>query len=197
MVHIDNISHILTHGITHISSINSNVNYRSIGDANLITKRTKVHTPSGEPLSEYIPFYFGVLMPMLYVMQGGYNHVTSLASPREVIYCVSNIQKIIALNLEFIFTNGHAVNSFSKFFTIDDIINIKELLDFNAIRCKYWKNDDDLDLKRRKEAEFLIKGDIPLQAITGYIVYDNIAKYRLIALGVVSEKIIVKPEFYF
>jgi ssDNA thymidine ADP-ribosyltransferase, DarT len=59
MVHIDNISHILTHGITHISSINSNVNYRSIGDANLISKRTKVHTPSGEPLIIVKPeFYF-------------------------------------------------------------------------------------------------------------------------------------------
>jgi hypothetical protein len=164
----------------------------------LIHKRNKLHTPFGGLLSDYIPFYFGVLMPMLYVIQGGHNNVPSITSPQEVIYCVSNIQKIMELNLEFIFTDGHAVKSFSKFFTINNVGNIKALLDFDAIlHCKYWRNENDLDLKRRKEAEFLVKDDIPVEAITGYIVHNNTAKDRLLYLGVAPEKVIVKPECYF
>ena len=71
MTHIDNISHILEHGITHQSSINCNPNYVNIGNRSLIERRNRMdivtvdgHTYS---LKDYIPFYFYARMPMLYI----------------------------------------------------------------------------------------------------------------------------------
>ena len=59
MTHIDNISHILEHGITHQSSINCNPNYVNIGNSSLIERRNRMdivtvdgHTYS---LKDYIP----------------------------------------------------------------------------------------------------------------------------------------------
>ncbi len=42
-----------------------------------------------------------------------------------------------------------------------------------AISSKYWKDENDLDLKRRKEAEFLVSGDLPVNAIEGFVVYTE------------------------
>jgi DNA topoisomerase VI subunit A len=99
--------------------------------------------------------------------------------------------------LDFVFTDGHAVDRFSAQYTIDDIENIESIIDWPAIQTKYWKDETDLDLKRRKEAEFLVLGGIPIEAILGYIVYNNIAYGKLIEFGISQEKVIVKPDYYF
>lgn len=77
MTHIDNVPHILTNGITHISSKNRNTDYKGIGDNSLINTRSKFLLPNGKFLGDYIPFYFWGHMPMLYVIQNGFNGVKS------------------------------------------------------------------------------------------------------------------------
>lgn len=153
ITHIENIPHILQNGITHVSSPNNNSNFVPIGDYSLISNRSSFVIPNGKKLGEYIPFYFGVRTPMLYVVQNGFNAVK--ATPAEnIVYCVTSVARIIYHNLDFVFTNGHAVDGFSRFYFPDDIQNIEAILDKNAIGSKYWKDESDLDLKRRKEAEF-------------------------------------------
>jgi hypothetical protein len=133
---------------------------------------------------------------MLYVVQKGFNTVAP--TPAEnIVYCVSSVQKIIDSQLEFIFTDGHAVDSFSSQYTIADIQNINSILDMNAIKAKYWKDEYDLDRKRRKEAEFLVLGDISQEAILGYITYNEYAQNRVINFGANTNKILIKSEFYF
>ena len=85
----------------------------------------------------------------------------------------------------------------SDFYEQKDLPNIDEILDKKAINATYWRNDDDLDLKRRKEAEFLIETDIPTTAIIGFVVYNEEAKKRLLAMGIPEKKIYVKPDCYF
>ena len=119
------------------------------------------------------------------------------ALPENIVYCVSSIQKIIDLKLDFIFTDGHAVDSFSLQYSADQIENIDKVIDLTAINAKYWRADNDLDLKRRKEAEFLVLGDIPIDAIIGYGVYNEAAKEKLISFGVDKTKVIIKENFYF
>src|SRR5665647_913156 len=86
MTHIDNIPHILQHGITHKKSENSNPHFITIGDVSLIDTRSgkEVSVDNGDllnfgapsiTLGDFIPFYFGIKMPMLYVMQHGGNFV--------------------------------------------------------------------------------------------------------------------------
>lgn len=164
MVHINNITHILNHGITHAESDYANPNYSPIGNGAIIDKRRKIFDPiHNKPLSDYIPFYFGPRMPMLYVIQKGYG-VPAL-NPSNIVYLVSNIQKILDAQLSFVFTNGHDPN--------------------------------DLDLKRRKEAEFLVLNDIPINLILGYIVYDEQAKAQLIDQNIPEQKVHISAERYF
>lgn len=196
MTHVENIPHILENGITHSTSANANPNFTPIGDGNLINTRNAFVLENGRLLGEYIPFYFGVRTPMLYVVQNGFNMVTPTI-PENIVYCVSSIQKIIDLNLDFIFTDGHAVDRFSAQYSTDNVQNIDEILDKKAITAKYWREDNDLDLKRRKEAEFLVLGDIALNAVIGYLVYNENARNRLINLGIDGTTIYVKSNFYF
>jgi len=80
MTHVDNIPHILEFGITHRNSENANQNYVSIGDRSLIDNRFSTVRNITNGLDEvietitigdFIPFYFGIRTPMLYVIQKG------------------------------------------------------------------------------------------------------------------------------
>lgn len=133
---------------------------------------------------------------MLYVIQKGYNLVAPTL-PENIVYCVSSLQKIIEQNLDFVFTDGHAVDSFSTQYTQTDIADINSILDRNAIKAKYWKDEDDLDLKRRKEAEFLVLGGIPPAAVLGYAVYNRAAQDKVLGFGVNEGIVPIKPNFYF
>ena len=116
---------------------------------------------------------------MLYVIHHGLNGVKKLP-PSEIVYCVTSISSVFKTGLEFVFTNGHAVDKFSSQYSQGDLNNIENILDMNAIKAKYWKIDDDLDLKRRKEAEFLLAADLPIAAVLGFIVYNEPAKNQLV-----------------
>lgn len=105
--------------------------------------------------------------------------------------------KIAECGLDYLFTDGHAVATFSSFYNSDQINNIEKLVDFNAVRIKYWRNENDLDLKRRKEAEFLVGSDIPVQEIVGYIVYNEAVKLQLLGMGIPENKILIKSDCYF
>lgn len=196
MTHIENIPHILQYGITHQISRNSNKNYVPIGDSNLIFNRENLVLPNGIKLGRYIPFYYNTCMPMLFVIKNGFNGV-KLLPQQDIVYCITDIEQIKKHQLQFVFSNGHAVNSLTEFFESSEVDNIHDLLDKTAIFAKYWKDERDLDLKRRKEAEFLVANDIPITAILSYAVYDIDVKQKLIALGIEESKVIIKRDYYF
>ena len=196
MTHIENVPHILEHGVTHVLSTHTNKSYKAIGDNSIISTRNDFDLPNGKKLGAYIPFYFGVRMPMLYVIQKGFNGVTATPA-KDIVYCISSVQKIIDNQLPFVFTDGHAVDGLSVFYEEKDLPNIDTILDKNAIDETYWRKEDDLDLKRRKEAEFLVETDIPSTAIIGWVVSNEEAKKRLLTMGIPENKIYVKPNYYF
>lgn len=196
MTHIENVPHILGHGITHSTSVNANPVFMPIGDRSLIATRKNFLLNNGRRLGEYIPFYFGTRTPMLYVMQKGFNMVAPI-SVENIVYCVSSVQRIIDHQLDFVFTDGHAVDRFSEQYTNDDIINIEDIIDWNAIKAKYWRDENDLDKKRRKEAEFLVLGDIPTDAILGYLVSNESARDKMIDFGVDIANVHIKSNYYF
>jgi hypothetical protein len=134
MTHIENIPHILQHGITHINSPNSNKNYKPIGDGSLIRTRNEFLIPNGRMLGEYIPFYFGPRTPMLYVVQKGLNGVKP-TSAQNIVYCCTSIAEIIKQRLDFVFSNGHAVDGLSDFF---DITNINDVDKIERRRIRYF-----------------------------------------------------------
>ena len=110
---------------------------------------------------------------------------------------MSTVEQILANKLEYIFTDGHAVDAFSTQYGMGDIGNIDNILDKKAIGAKYWNDENDLDLKRKKEAEFLVVGDIPVTVVLGYLVYNETAKQKLLNFGVQEAMIHIKPQNYF
>lgn len=196
MTHIQNIPHILQYGITHLTSPNANGNYVPIGDGSLINTRSNFILNNGKRLGDYIPFYFGILTPMLYVIQKGYNDVKVTAA-EDIVYCVSSVQQIIDAQLDFVFTDGHAIETLSSQYAPIDVNNIDTLLDFKAINDWKFKDPNDLDKKRRKQAEFLVDGDVPTEAVIGFIVYNKNAQDKLLAMGIEEKKTKIKTGFYF
>lgn len=196
MTHIENIPHILQYGITHSDSPNANPSYVPIGDDSLISTRNKFLLNNGRRLGEYIPFYFSTRTPMLYKIQKNNNSIKTVIA-ENIVYCVSSVQKIVNLGLDFLFTDGQANSGLSSQFTISDIGNIDNILDKKAIKVKYWKDENDLDRKRRKEAEFLVSGDIDKKAILGYVVFNEKAKNTMVGFGLQENQIHINPNYYF
>lgn len=196
MTHIDNVPHILAHGVTHRNSPNANPNFTPIGDPALISYRDEFLLNTGRTLGDYIPFYFGTRMPMLYVIQNGYNGVP-ITPAADIVYCVTSVQNVINTNQDFVYTNGHAVDSFSSQFGPQDVKEIENQVDFEAVKVRDWKSPTDLDLKRRMQAEFLLLGDLPFQSVLGFVVRNETAKAQLLGFGVAAQQIRMKTNAYF
>jgi len=206
MTHIENTLHILQYGITHKSSRNCNMNYENIGDISLIDTRgnKKINVTNGGNtviktiiLGDYIAFYFGVKMPMLYVIQHGGNYVKKQTQPQNIIYIVCNLDEIVKLNKEYYFTDGHATNNLTTYYDSSKINEIKNILDWEAINALFWGREEKLTIKWKKQAEFLVKGDLPVTIIKRYICYNDEAKSRLISFGILGENIVIDQSAYY
>lgn len=55
----------------------------------------------------------------------------------NIVYCVSSVQKILEHQLDFVFTDGHAVDGFSSQYSKENIYNIENVLDLSAINVRY------------------------------------------------------------
>ena len=133
---------------------------------------------------------------MLYVIQKGFNGV-SITQAQDIVYCVTSIQKIVETKQEFVYTNGHALDTFSSQFIPQELADIDNQVDFQAIKVKDWNNPSDLDLKRRMQAEFLLLGDLPNTAILGFVVYNQQGNNRLLAMGLQANQIHINNKHYF
>jgi hypothetical protein len=209
ITHIENIPHILQYGITHKDSPNKNPNYKDIGDLSLIDTRSKKNvsienggfdSDSGIVsirLGDFIPFYFGVRMPMLYVTQHGGNFVEQATPPIDIIYLGCSLSKIISANIGFYFTDGHATDMLTSFYDMTKINMLVDIIDWDAIQSSYWGGAENLNIKRKKQAEFLVSGDLRPELIVGFGCYNEKAKDKLISLGVTEDKIRVITQAYF
>jgi hypothetical protein len=206
MTHIENIPHILKNGITHKNSPKANPDYVIIGDASLIstraTKQVSISNgnrfqPSGTIiLGDFIPFYFGVRMPMLYVMQHGGNGVERATPKENIVYVVCNLKDIVESGTAYCFSDGHATDAFTLFYDNSKISELPAIIDWTAIKSVYWGGEDNLEIKRKKQAEFLVADDIAAQNLCGFVSYNDAAKQRLMNMGV--DKIIkISSKAYF
>lgn len=208
MTHIKNIPHILEHGITHRHSPNANPNYLPIGDQSLIKSRENkvVRITNGDwdiidvptiKLGDYIPFYFGIRMPMLYVIQNGGNFVPEATPPTDIIYIACNLKNVLDQKIDGYFSNGHATDAFTTFYDLSQIHHISELLDWEAIKSDYWGGAENLNIKRKKQAEFLVASDLPIETIRGYVCIDERTSQKLLSMDIDKDNIKIHPKAYY
>ncbi len=208
ITHIKNIPHILRFGITHKNSPNCNPNFVNIGDISLIDTRSNkvIEVDNGNNLNprresivlgEFIPFYFGVRMPMLYVIQNGGNFVEKATHPKNIVYLACPINKILEFGYRYYFTDGHATDNLTMFFDRSRIHDLPNIIDWTAIKSQFWGGHDNLNIKRKKQAEFLISDDIDPRCIIGLVCYNEAARDNLIEMGVEPKIIKIIPQAYY
>jgi hypothetical protein len=208
MTHIKNIPHILEYGITHKSSPNANPNFVAIGDVSLIDTRSgkRVRISNGDNfradapsivLGDFIPFYFGIRMPMLYVVQNGGNFVQTPTRAEDIIYLVCSVSDIAQSTNAYYFSDGHATDNLTTFYGADKIHELPNLVNWDAVKASYWGGQENLNIKRKKQAEFLIASDLPPHLLVGFGCFNQDAKQRLMSMGVGEEKIKIIPNGYY
>lgn len=171
MVHWQNVAWILQNGMCCQAHPLADPNYINIGMEKLIHDRRHNPIPiqGAGDLGDYVPFYFAGHSPMLLMIKNGTKGV--MQRPQEdIVFVVCSIQKIVDLGLPFVFTDRHAKRAMANFYT--DIADLNQL-DWNAIGAKVWKNDaNHLQRQDLKQAEFLVKSQVPVEAISALVVKD-------------------------
>lgn len=146
--------------------------FQDISHENIQERRSRIHVPFGSKgsLHDYVPFYFAPRPPMLYSI-----HCRNVRGCPEgqtpILHLVTTVEKINATNLEFVFTDGHAIMKYSYFYnSLEELSNI----DWEIMQAKYWADtEEDGDRERRRQAEFLIHEFLPWSFIIGIGVFNK------------------------
>lgn len=200
MVHQNNLAYLLANGL-HAP----NPNFVPIGNSTLIQQRSDYEVsivPPNGYLGDYIPFYFGYRSPMLYNIKTGYKGIQQYPQ-EDIIYLCCDLHELVASGVEWCFTDGHAKSQFTQFFN-----DLKDLnrVDWQTIYATQWNNtEQDLDRMRRKQAEFLAKGDVLAKIIVNIVVFnkkaqnfvDNVLNLLSLQIPIRINKQETKNDFYY
>jgi hypothetical protein len=90
---------------------------------------------------------------------------------REIVYICCKLEAFEQRALPFVFTNGHAKDSLTSFYTNRE--SLREI-DWDLVKARYWKNTE-IDERRqwRKQAEFLVVKHVPPDCIDAIVVFDR------------------------
>lgn len=198
IVHRDNVSWILDHGVHCANSPRKDQAYVQIGNPELIDQRAHRTVPvaPGGTLADYVPFYFTPFSPMLLNIVTGRNVVRR--EKEELCILVSSLPKVMELGLPFVFTDRHAYLQKARFFNhLTDLHQI----DWPRLQARNFKRDpDDPERFERYEAEALIQRHFPVAGLLGVICH-NAAVGATIAAEITRRqlalKAIVRPSWYF
>ncbi len=126
-------------------------------------RRRDVDLAPGGNLCDYVPFYFAPRSPMLYSIHQGYVEGYH-GGQDDILHLEAQIEQIIQRELPFVFSDGHAEMSLSKFF--NDPKDLREI-DWGLMKSTYWNDtQDESDRKRKRQAEFLIHTFFPWELVT-------------------------------
>ncbi len=129
--------------------------YRTIHNVDIQMKRHIKQIPCGPGgvIHNYVPFYFGPRSPMLLQLHTG--RVDGHDEGQEpIIYLVATAQAIVESGVQFVFSDGHGIATYTKWFN-----NLEDLdkVDWDTVKARSWNDHvDDMDRQRRKQAEFLV-----------------------------------------
>jgi hypothetical protein len=143
----------------------------NITHADIVARRAQKVVPVGPGglLHDYVPFYFGARSPMLYANHSGWVR-TNPDGQAVVVYLVAYAEEVAQAGHGWAFTDGHAEMGITAFF--DDLARLPEL-DWASIRATQWGGPKvHPDLKRRKQAEFLVHRFFPWDLVRGMVVLD-------------------------
>lgn len=137
------------------------INKTDIAYDDIKERRAKTSVPVGPRgyLCDYVPFYFAPKSPMLYTINRG-NVSLPAGSQGEIVHLVSSVENVISKNLNFAFTDGHAIVFQSEFYS--DVSDLNQI-DWAVMDMTYWSNTE--EIRRKRQAEFLVHNFLPWSLI--------------------------------
>jgi len=209
ITHIEHLARIIAEGglVCDADAATCNLCSKSIAYGSIKERRamTKVQNLRGEKiaaggmLSDYVPFYFCNRSPMLGAVHKGL--IPDYAGgQREIIYLVASAEAVAKTNLTWCFTDGHGIEGLTEFY--DDLTELTKI-DWNAVETWRWGGrwlEIDPDVKRRKQAEFLVHAKFPWELIERIAVLDRstAAKVREIISGVGHQpRVTIESNWYY
>jgi hypothetical protein len=203
MVHVDNLATLLERKGLHAPN-NQPADcraYRFIHDEEMQRRRQVRPLPCGPRgvIHDYVSFYLGPRSPMLLRLQTG--RVQGYRGDQTpIIYLVSSVERIRALEAPFIFSNGHGVAFFTGWF--DNEADLHKV-DWEAVYARRWNDTlEDMDRERRKQAEFLVHQYCAWDAIETVAVVNQQMKLRVEAIfaaapGDLTRPVEVRADWYY
>lgn len=199
ITHVRNIPWILRKGLRCANGGNVDPLFVSIGNPDLIAKRRlrMVDIPPGGTLADYVPFYFTPRSPMLYNIKTGWGGVKQRPN-EEIVILVSSLVTLNERGIPFVFSDRHAYLLQARFYSdLDDLGN----LDFDSLqRSDFVRSAEAPEKFDRYQAEALVFGSLPLDALTGIACYTRDVKLELEAMASeagVAPRIEVRDDWYF
>jgi hypothetical protein len=195
---VDNLEHILEAGKLRCHAMADCA--IDVADSTIKSRRMTKRVPCGPGgmVGDYVPFYFAPRSPMLFRIQhDGVEGVSS--DPRRLVYFVSSTQTVLGAGCRCVFTDGNAATTITDFY--DDLDLLDQVVDWPLMRARYWSNTrEDGDRRRRRQAEFLVHGTVPLTLIHELGVYAPDVETSVQQIVVASGRnttICVRPGWYF
>lgn len=183
LVHADNLRTLLIRGALHAPNHTpaDGPPYRTIHDIGVQASRRIATIPCGPggTVHDYVPFYFGLLSPMLLRLKTG--QVNGYDEGQEpLIYLVTTAQRVAASGAAFVFSDGHGLATFTRWF--DDLARL-DSVDWGMVNQRYWSDNlEDNDRQRRKQAEFLVSQRLDWSLIERIGVFNAMMKARVEAV---------------
>nr|WP_294861597.1 DUF4433 domain-containing protein [uncultured Fluviicola sp.] len=169
MVHWQNVAYILQHGMCCRGHELEDPNYITIGMRSLIADRHDYPVPleNAGNLGEYVPFYFAGHSPMLFLIKKGYSGVEQ--RPQEdIVFFMCKFEAIKQAGLPFVFTDRNAKIAVASYYRDEADFG---KLNWEIIGAHDWANDENkLDRRDLKQAEFLVHRHVPVSCIHALVV---------------------------
>ena len=104
---------------------------------------------------------------MLYLIMHGYKGVEK--RPQEdIVFIVCNFNGVKEKNLEFVFTDRNAKIALAKYYNKEADF---DKINWEVVKSKDWEDKpDDFERKDLKQAEFLIRNQVPVECIEMLVV---------------------------
>jgi ssDNA thymidine ADP-ribosyltransferase DarT-like protein len=180
LTHVDNLAVCLRREGLHAPNFtpDDGLTYKTIHNTKIQSHRNACQLPCdpGGTIHDYVPFYFGPLSPMLLQLKTG--RVEGYGEGQEpLIYIVSTVQAVQKSGTPFVFSDGHGIAAYTRWF--NDLGNLNEV-DWECVEARYWADSvNDMDRKRRKQAEFLVHKSCDWALVHEIAVIDESMKQRV------------------
>ncbi|MEY4561771.1 MAG: hypothetical protein RLZZ618_1048 [Pseudomonadota bacterium] len=187
------------------------INYQNIAHAGAQGARSTraVPNPPGGVVHDFVPFYFAPRSPMLYAINGG--RVAGCDWRQgDIVHFETTVQRAASPGRPFVFYDRNATLAFSTAYTdlacLDTAVAWDVLTEAPQLDgyCKFWQNSTTVtryaDRMERRQAEFLVRDNVPLHCVTRIGVIDATRQAQvqgLLAQAGVALTVDVMPSWYF